>query len=191
MSSFSTYQKINSSYVKTLSDNDFLLTDKFKINLKFNDCLVILFYTQNEESMKLADIFIKAAKSITLAVFASVNLDSETKTSNAFLSIRSDSNHPYNWAGFKGAPFIMVYRSGFPQGFYNGNRDVNSLIEYATTLACKYDYFEKVNLSFGMEQSTDNVSMQRPKIPAKPAKNSAQLTGRNDGFIPTPDVSTQ
>ena len=60
------------------------------------------------------------------------NLDYEIAVKGVFKLLSDQPDHPYFWARFLEVPFMMVYRDGFPQGFYNGSIDLKSLTEFCT-----------------------------------------------------------
>lgn len=143
--------------VKNMTAMDFDLSSKSGILLKWNDCRLILFYSENQESIALVNIWAEAAKQVAGPVFAGVNIMSERKVAEAFMNLNM-KDHPLKWAALKQIPFIIVYRQGLPTAFYNGERNVQAIVDYSLTLACRSDYFEPVQV-FGSTQVEDNFSM--------------------------------
>ncbi len=141
--------------VKTLHQSDFNLNTQYPIDLIYNECMLVLFYGSNTESKNLAEVWYEAAKQVVGPIFAACNLMVETKVAEAFTSLNM-VNGPYHWAGLKTIPFIMVYQNGKAIAFYNGERSVQSLIDYALTLACRANYHEPFNVYGGM-QADNNI----------------------------------
>nr|QBK91115.1 MAG: thioredoxin-like protein [Pithovirus LCPAC202] len=132
--------------VKNLGAEDFLLETTTPIQLKWTDCIVILFYGDNGESKALAQIWATAAKSVIGTIFAAANLKTNQKLAQAFVKI-GESPTPYRSFKLQGYPFIIAYQKGFPVGFYNGERDVQAIVDWSLTLACKSDYYESRQLA--------------------------------------------
>ena len=132
--------------VKNLNSDDFLLETTTPIQLKWTDCIVILFYGDNNESKTLAQIWATAAKSVIGTIFAAANLKTNQKIAQAFVKI-GESPTPYRNFKLQGYPFILAYQRGFPVGFYNGERDVQAIVDWSLTLACKPDYYESRQLA--------------------------------------------
>jgi hypothetical protein len=59
----------------------------------------------------------------------------------------SDRDHPYNWVKNRPKveeneskfPFILLYRKGFPQSFYEGNLDEKSFMEFCMNITVKLE----------------------------------------------------
>jgi hypothetical protein len=176
--------------VKQLKEQDFALDSREQIRLTYNDCILILFYVENTESRDLAKIWSTAASQVAGPIFAACNLMSEKRVAAAFNNISGDSNHPLNWAGLRQLPFILVYRQGWPQAFYNGERVVGSIIDYSLTLACVPKYTEKVQ-KFGSMEAENNLFMTG-RNHFEERTDSTQFTDINpvDRFNPTYPVAT-
>ena len=144
--------------VKQLHEIDFDLESDIKINLKYPECILVLFYVDNIESKNLTQIWSVAAKQVVGPVFAACNLKVERRVAEAFTSLNM-TNTSLHWAALKTLPFVLVYQNGWPIAFYNGERAVQPFIDYALTLACRADYHEPFNL-FGGMQAQDNLMMK-------------------------------
>lgn len=140
-----------SETVKRLTADDFNLNSKELVTLKYDDCILVLFHVENTESYQLANIWALAAQQVAGPVFAAINMLSERKVAEAFTRLKSDGNSPLHWASLRQYPFIMVYRRGWPVAIYNGPREVQSLIDYALTLACQAGYYEILQVGGGMQ----------------------------------------
>lgn len=143
--------------VKRMGASDFVLNSKELVTLKWDDCILILFYTENTESIKLMSIWAEAAKQIAGPIFAGVNLLYERQVAEAFTRLNMEDT-PLRWAALRQSPFILVYRNGWPVAFYNGDRSVQSIIDYALTLACDHSYYEINQIPASM-QAEDNFEI--------------------------------
>lgn len=147
--------------VKQLHQSDFVdLESDTKINIIYKECMLVLFYVDNLESKNLTSIWAAAAKNTVGPVFAACNLMVEKRVAEAFTSLNMQ-NGVLHWAALKTLPYILVYQNGWPIAFYNGERSVQSIIDYSLTLACKAEYHEPFNLFAGMTISnTENILMR-------------------------------
>lgn len=128
-----------------LGSDDFLLDTDEKILLKWKDCLIILFYSENEESKQLARVFSSAAQQTIGKNFAACNLKVHQNLAKAFMSLDGQDSIMRAFR-LKQVPFILVYREGRPQAYYNGDRDTQALVDYSLTLACNFGYVEMIQL---------------------------------------------
>lgn len=140
-----------SQSVKQLRENEFTLDSREKICLKYPDCVLVLFYSENRESKNIAGIWAQAAAQVAGPVFAACNLLQERRVAEAFTAISMDKTHPFSWARIQQIPFILVYQGGWPKAFFNGDRTVETFIDYSLTLACVGGYEEREQRSGGME----------------------------------------
>jgi hypothetical protein len=149
--------------VKQLQDGDFTLDSRELICLKYDNCIIVLFYSDNAESTDLVKIWANASSQVAGAVFGAVHLGLEKGIASNFNKINMNPNHPYHWARLQQMPYILVYREGWPVAFYNGQRATQPIIDYALTLACRAEYHEQNQGAFSM--TTDR---------------SLEMTGVND-----------
>ena len=70
-----------------------------------------------------------------------LNLDLEKEILKRFEDL-NDEDNPYYWARYIEKPFILTYRGGFPQAFYNGTMDDRILQDYSENLAPLKGYKE-------------------------------------------------
>ena len=133
---------INSRNVREITSNDFL-DNNMKIELKIKKCIIILFYTENTLSKEYLNSWIKLSKNAPGPLYGCINCLVERSIPTKFSDLNNEINHPLHWAGVKRYPFILVYRDGWPQAFYNGHHNEFSLTEYCLTTACNNDYKEK------------------------------------------------
>ena len=160
--------------VKMLHAIDFDLESDTKINITHRNCMLVLFYTDNQESKNLVTIWSVAAKQVVGPIFAACNLAVDRKVAEAFASLNM-ANGSLHWAALKTIPFVLVYQNGWPIAFYNGERAVQPIIDYSLTLACKADYHEPFNL-FGGMQAQENLMIKgltQYGIPQNPRKNES------------------
>lgn len=146
----------SSETVKQLTANDFDLDSKEMITLKYNDCMLVLFYVENTESYELADIWATVARQVSGPMFGAVNMLSERKVAGAFTRVKSDGSNPLHGAALRQYPFILIYRNRWPVASYNGKRNVQSIIDYSLTLACEAGYYELKQVGGGMQANPEN-----------------------------------
>jgi len=75
------------------------------------------------------------------------NLQFEKKVGENFKKLRDKKNfsHPFHWARYQRVPFAIVYRDGWPQGFYNGGFFLQDLLTFVIDkVSNPYETFEKV-----------------------------------------------
>ena len=142
--------------VLTLTAIDFHLDTREMVTLKYDDCLLVLFYTENTESRELMKIWSIAADQISGPIFAACHMLLEKKVADAFVSI-GRINTSLSWASLKGYPFILIYQNGWPVGSYNGDRGVQQIIDFALTLACSPTYFEPIIRPGGMQAENNYI----------------------------------
>jgi hypothetical protein len=182
----------SSEAVKRLTGEDFNLASKEMITLKFDDCILVLFYVENTESYELANIWALAAQQVAGPVFAAINMLSDRKVAEAFTRLKSDGSNPLHWASLRQYPFILVYRKGWPVAIYNGAREVQAIIDYSLTLACQAGYYETLQIGGSMqaegriEMGPYDVYTNLPGQPARIRTESTQYNAENPirGFNP-------
>lgn len=183
--------------VKQLHQSDFVnLESDTKINIIYKECILVLFYANNVESNNLINIWSVAAKNTVGPIFAACNLMIERKVAEAFTSLNMQ-NGSLHWAALKTIPFILVYQNGWPIAFYNGERSVQSIIDYSLTLACKAEYHEPANIFAGMTiADNDNLLIKgitEYGIPSNPARKDSldYVTNENLRGYDKQDTSKQ
>ena len=158
--------------VKRLSTDDFLLDSDTPTRSKWKDCTLILFYVNNVESQQLMQIWATAANLAAGPVFAGINISINDRVAQAFMQVR-ETPGPYRVFGLTGYPFILAYQGGHPVGYYNGERDVQAIADWALTLACRVDYFEPGQLAGAV--SADISYEMAGFTDLKPRTNSTQF----------------
>lgn len=159
----------DSPNIRRLTAADFTLESVDMIRLKYDDCILILFYVENTESYQLANIWAVVAQQVAGPIFAAINMLSERKVAEAFTRLKSSGSTPIHWASLRQYPFIMVYREGWPVAVYNGERSVQSLIDFALTLACQAGYYEITQVNGSMQ-----AEVQLEMGPAQPYLNTPE-----------------
>lgn len=151
-------------YLRELKDSDFDLDSLTFINfretekpglgpvrLKNDFPHFVLFVKQDPESQRFLRMWLKITESIKneYCQMCYCNLDFEREIGKKFvqLSQRKYVSHPFYWARYMSVPFAIVYRDGWPQGFYNGGFFFQDIINFATTVVpdptTEVDHFQK------------------------------------------------
>ncbi len=143
--SLRTTSTFSSQAVKVLKERDFLLDSREKLSYIYDDPTLILFYDASIFSQTLQPIFLEAAIATGVnPVFAAVNLTTEIDIASKLGYLRMTVDHPLHWVGVATPPFVIVYRWGWPQAFYNGEYSPELLNQYAIKLAGQPGYQEKI-----------------------------------------------
>jgi hypothetical protein len=137
--------------VKELQPDDFYLGSDTPTKLKNRDATIVLFYVPDDPtSEELKDIWAALGNELAGMSFAAVNGSRQTAVMKAFVETGSDPDHPLFPFKVAGFPTIMVFRDGWPQAFYNGERSYDDLLAYAMELAWKVGYYEPNNSFVGV-----------------------------------------
>lgn len=145
------------SEIKIFKDkNDFSLerNDLICITNKdfINKNVIVLFYKKSEKKDdSVHTIFNKVGntmKSINLN-FISCAVDTVSGLEKAFSYITNDRDHPYHWIrnrpilgdkeGDAKYPFLLVYRKGFPQMFYEGTFNEKNFLDFCMNITVKLE----------------------------------------------------
>jgi len=164
--------------VKMLSERDFQIGSRNEIALRYDDCILVLFYVGNTESKNICVLWEEAAAQVAGPMFAACNLILDRKVAEAFARLNSEPNNPLNKFALQTLPFILVYRGGWPKAFYNGERSVGSFIDYSLSLACRADYTEPIQYPMGMQPESNNMMGGWKRWSENPA-SSVQFTVTN------------
>jgi hypothetical protein len=157
---FSTY---SSDRIKRLTAANFTLDDKLIIGLKYDDCIIVLFHAENKESHAMMKIWYLVAEQTPGPIYASCNVLQEYKVGEAFARVKMDGSHPLNPYALHQWPVIIVYRKGMPVAVYNGESDVQTIIDWSLILACRANYYEPVQ-EFASMQAEFRHDMPSPLI---------------------------
>lgn len=157
--------------VRKLTSEDFRLDSDNLITLKTDTCTIVLFYGNNAESNALAKIWSQVAQESVGASIAACNLSEERRIANAMTEIKGMGSHPFHWASMRGYPFILDYRGGYPVAFYNGDRSVQAILDWVMTLACQANYYERFDLSGGVQTESKLEMSATNQYPAADGSN--------------------
>jgi hypothetical protein len=128
--------------VKEMSESDFALESATPIALKDPSCHILLFYEPSSTDPRMLNIWEKLARDIGGPVIGAVNTTARREVMAAFFRVKGDLDDPFNAFTSIKTPTIMVYRSRWPQAFYNGQLSYDAIRGWITTLACKPGYRE-------------------------------------------------
>ena len=151
-----------------LTDNDFTLDQKEKLNLKAQECCLVLFHENDELSVKLWEIWQRVALQVAGPRFMKCDLISNkgvaSAMTNAPRGIVSES-----WISKVRIPVIFVYRDGKPEGVYNDIVSEQKLIVYASRIACDPLYHEcqivpQSQIDSKYDTSVNNQQPQQPSL---------------------------
>ncbi len=145
---------VKSKHIEHIKDSDF----DTSIILKFKDPINICFYGEDKSSQHTLRSFISAADNVEGLKFGVVNAHMSDKIINRFKML-DDEDNPYHWARYTHLPFILTYRSGFPQAFYNGNVDDKSLEFFFENLSHVKGYKEKNMVPIKLEHD-ENIYLR-------------------------------
>lgn len=148
-----------SDSVKQFTEVDFELDGGNIGKIKHKDCCIVLFYGENKESIDLAKIWYDVARQTAGYTLCACNLIKEKKVAQMLIELKSDGNNPLHWAGLRGYPVIITYRAGWPVAAYNGERSVQTLLDYVMTLACQANYREPIQVA---ASAISDVKLEMP-----------------------------
>jgi len=157
--------------VLKLTSNDFKLDTPERISLRKDECTIVLFYGNNNESNQLAKLWSQVAQETVGPTMAACNLVEEKKVATAMMEIKSMGSHPFHWASMRGYPFILDYRGGWPVAFYNGDRSVQAMLDWVMTLACQANYYERYDLSGGAQTDSKLEMSNSTQYPSADGSN--------------------
>jgi len=134
---------VSHPYLKELRDSDFDTKSRVLIDFVSKDediqnlnigSWLVLFHDESDISQKYLKTWVELAKTVgnDKCYLGHCNLTFEKRIYKNFLKLnnRDFINHPFAWAKFREAPFIMVYRDSWPQGFYNGSLFLDELVDF-------------------------------------------------------------
>lgn len=178
--------------VKELQPDDFYLGSRTPTMLKSQDVTIILAYLPgDDESEELKDIWAALASRIAGVQFAAINGAQQTEIMKAFYVTAGDPDHPLYPFNLNGFPTILVYRKGWPQAFYNGERNFDDLEAYCLELAWRAGYYEPVNDYEGVAPSLNKLAYER-RSPGRRYESDyiEQVSEKEPGATPKNDPGT-
>jgi hypothetical protein len=130
----------------SLERNDLIcITNKEYMN---KNILVLFYKKSDKKDNKIINIFNKVGniiKNVNLN-FIICSVESITGLEKAFQNIANDRDHPYHWIKNRPKyddesklPFILLYRKGFPQSFYEGGFDEKSFMDFCMNITVKLE----------------------------------------------------
>jgi hypothetical protein len=144
--------------VRELQPDDYYLGSRTPTMLKSKDTTIILFYLPSDPtSVDLKDIWAQLSVEVGGVSFAACNGSRQTEIMKAYVETGGNPDHPLFPFRVSGFPTIMVYRQGWPQAFYNGDRSYDQLLAYALELAWKTGYYEPNNIYEGVAPSRPDL----------------------------------
>lgn len=154
----------------SLSESSFYLNTSDPIKMIFTNCITVLFHDNGQESLDLLKVIRLSAERSNGPIFAACNCEDQPGVANAFYALNHKPDHPFYPFALKGYPFILVYRNGYPQAFYNGARTVNDLSNFTLTLACQVGYKED-NMGYGTDFSGRNAGIPGYNVKRRPTSS--------------------
>lgn len=166
--------------VKKLTAQDFRHKSRELITLhNDSDCISVLFMVNNKESRSLASLWGLCANE-TASNFAYCNLSTEKVINEAFEDLHSDPDHPLYWVSVSGRPFILVYRSGWPQAFYNGELSLQAVSNFILMSACRAGFQDRKARDVGVKVEKEKNAVLPPPISIqKEIKSSSDFSTAN------------
>ncbi len=169
--------------VKELAERDFSLGSASPTALVSPKCHVVLFYEPYSTDPEMINIWQRIASDVAGPVIAAVNTSSRSEVMSAFMDVGADLDNPLNpFSGF-GPTTIIVYRSRWPQAFYNGQLSYDAIKKWIMVLACKPGYREPYSLYHGVQSVQVDEYVRDPRIQDFPYPTSSRdftaLLGEN------------
>lgn len=169
--------------VKELTERDFSLQSATPTALLSPKCHIVLFYESSSTSIDLITLWNNIAQTIAGPIVCAVNTSSRTEIMSAFMDVGADLDNPLNpFTGFS-PPVIIVYRSRWPQAFYNGQLSYDAIKKWIMVLACKPGYREPYSLYHGVGSVQVEEYVRDPRIQDFPYPTSSRdftaLLGEN------------
>ena len=124
-----------------------------------NKNVVLLFYKKSDRKDKhIYEVFSKVGNSLKIVNlnFVCCAVDTIPGLEKTFQEIAADSDHPYHWIKNKREneiggnikfPFILIYRKGFPQCFYEGSLEESEFRDYCIQMSIKPEFNNHVTSS--------------------------------------------
>jgi hypothetical protein len=140
-------------------EQDFYLNTRELIPLRYDDCIICLFYDDSDESARLCNIWADVSSQVVNIVFGACHLGMEVKVANNFNKLSKDELHPFYWARVDKVPFILVYQRGWPTKKYDGNLTQQAIMNFALNSACKTDTYISASASSVAKTSASTATV--------------------------------
>jgi hypothetical protein len=170
----------------SLTGADFALDTATPLALRSPECTLVLFYNDlNKEDRDLLQVWSEVSRRGIIAKFAAINVRIETGVAQGISYTINNLDNPLYKFAPKGLPVIIVYRKSYPQAFYNGPRNVASILDYAMTLACQSSYHEEQQLRYGVDvDKAQTVGIGGTISPTTIPLSSTEFTSTLRGYTP-------
>lgn len=170
--------------VRELSERDFALASSTPTALLSPKCHIVLFYEPVSVDPALIELWQRISADVAGPVIAAVNTSARSEVMEAFMNVGADLDNPLNPFSSFGVPSILVYRSRWPQAFYNGQLSYDAIKKWIIVLACKPGYREPYSLYHGVSSvNYDPNYVRDPRIQDFPYPTSSRdftaLLGEN------------
>lgn len=171
--------QFSSPYVINLGGTHFSLGNEKveeRVSIIWKNCMLVLFYGENQESKDLMRIFAAAAVQAPGVKFGACNLLIDDEVAKAWKQLEGTAN-PLSQMSMKGYPFIIVYQGGYPVGEVDiaTRSEVSSLVNFAISTACGSTFHPRTSHTIGV-QTEANWAMVEPRAGAAPASAPAGTT---------------
>lgn len=187
-------------FLKEFSTEDFNLDSYTKIDLKRtktddkgkdvianNGYYLILFMNESNVSKQYFKRILELSTITreTKGKLAYCNIFFEKKILKAFQDLSDIKNihHPFYWARYIEAPFLIVYKEHWPQGFYNGNMRLDDLIAYVrdelsnplSQVDKKHILRKDISMAISKVEKKFDLEEQKQKLREKQEQERIQL----------------
>lgn len=166
--------------IKRFKESDFAIETRDKLCIYNDNCTVVLLYSETEESKQLLSVFKVVAESVPGINFAACNVVLENGVAEAFMEVRNNRDHPFNWATMKPFPFILIYRKGYPINFYEGPPEASIFTYFVLNFACnpEFHYTNYLMNQRLKEEMWSNYRIRNPIVIGGP-----QLTPERQPYV--------
>lgn len=168
--------------VRVLKDTSFALKSKELVTLNYDDVILVFFDDHSDFADAIRPVFMDAAGKAAGVIYAICDVLVNDEIARAFTRVSNEPNNPHHWVGSQ-FPFILIYRDGWPQAFYNGPLDPEALRAYSVNTAGQPDYHEYDNSLYqnNMVQTPTSLPPGAPpvltntNVPAAPRFDTQQI----------------
>ncbi len=133
-----------------------------RVSIVWKNCILVLFYGENQESHDLMHIFANSAVQNPGIKYGACNIVAEKEVAKAWSQLDTTVN-PLSQMAMKGYPFVISYQSGMPVGEVPSKyrSSVDGLTNFAITTACSSNFHPRVAETFGV-QTEANLEIVEP-----------------------------
>jgi hypothetical protein len=168
---------------------DFSVENRDKICITNKDYItknsLVLFYKKIDKREKYVyELFNKIGnefKNVNLN-FIHCNIENIPGLEKAFHDVSNDSDHPYHWIKNKPSfnfekdepgnkyPFILLYRKGFPQSFYEGNLEEKEFRDFCIQISVKTEAVQNIDYDPEEVKKQQWITYRKKDIETLPGK---------------------